>query len=354
MLDTRKYKEKIIQNQLPKYSLPAILTRFAVASIVGLLAIRFMVHADRNTGDMTPPVLLDYLLVMLAFNLLSEAQVVMDHVLEPFLPISKKPRQRILLQFSLNILLTVFVYHFVEYLAYLTHPEEEISEPIFYIAIALGLVFVTLFSSTLSLARLTSKWMNAQHHIHELEQEKLKMDYGLLQDQLNPHFLFNNLSVLKSLIVYDRSAAVKFTENFTDVYRYVLRSKDKLVVSFKEEYDFIDAYIGLHKERLGEGLQASLNVDAAAFDKKIAPMTLQLLVENAVKHNVASKDTPLKVDIYSNNGFVSVENCLQRKESSYSSRIGLGNLVKRYQLLTHQEIMIEDENDKFKVTVPLL
>ena len=354
MIDINSYKKDIIYNQLPKYSFISILTRFAVASIVGLLAIRFMVHADRNAGQMSEPVLLDYLLVILAFNLLSEGQVVMDHALERFLPISKRLNQRILIQFLLNILLTVVVYHFVEFLAYLTHPEEEISEPIFYIAIALGLVFVTLFSSILSLARLTGKWLNAQRHISELEQEKLKMDYGLLQDQLNPHFLFNNLSILKSLIVYDRDSAIKFMENFTDVYRYVLRSKDKLTVSFKEEYDFIDAYIGLHKERLGEGLQIRLNVDTHTFDKKIAPMTLQLLVENAIKHNVASKDTPLKVDIHSGNGFVSVENNLQPREASYSSRIGLGNLVKRYQLLTSKDIAIKDEKERFKVTVPLL
>ena len=354
MLDITKYSKEIIYDQQSKYSLPSFLTRFFLASIVALLALRFMVHVNNQVGPLTEPVLLDYFLVILAFNLLSEAQVIMDHLLERFLPLERGLRQRIIMQFLLNILLTIVVYNFVEYLAYLTQPEELIPKPIFYISIVLGLVFVTLFSSALSLARLTSKWVNAQQQINELEQEKLKMDYGMLQDQLNPHFLFNNLSVLKSLIVYDSEAAIKFTENFTDVYRYVLKGKDRLVVSFKEEYDFIDAYIGLHKERLGDGLQVTLNVDRATFGKKIAPMTLQLLLENAIKHNVASEDTPLKVDIYSDDDFVSVENNLQPKESSYSSRIGLGNLMKRYKLLTSKEITILDKNKTFKVCVPLL
>ena len=91
-----------------------------------------------------------------------------------------------------------------------------------------GLVFTIFLVSSLLMTRLVDKWMFAQSEIEELKREKLKMDYNALQDQLNPHYLFNNLSVLKSLILYDKDSAVKFTENFTDVYRYVLQSRNKM------------------------------------------------------------------------------------------------------------------------------
>jgi LytS/YehU family sensor histidine kinase len=187
-----------------------------------------------------------------------------------------------------------------------------------------------------------------------MKREKLEMDYNSLQDQINPHFLFNNLSVLKSLIIYNQKSAVKFTEDFTDVYRYVLQSKDKRLVDIKDELAFIDAYLGLHKERLGDGLQIKFLISIDVTDLKIAPLTLQLLVENAIKHNIALKDSPLQINILAEDNYLEVRNNVQLRTTSYSTKTGLDNLLKRYEFLTKQKISIDANAEEFIVRIPLL
>ncbi len=180
------------------------------------------------------------------------------------------------------------------------------------------------------------------------------MDYNSLQDQLNPHFLFNNLSVLKSLIIYDPDVAVDFTENFTDVYRYVLQSRNKRLVKLNEELQFMKAYYALHKERLGDGLLVETSIPEGETDKEIAPLTGQLLIENAIKHNVTSKETPLKISVAIEDGYLVVSNSLNLRTASYSTKTGLGNLVRRYEMLTEKEIVVQYDDERFEVRVPLL
>lgn len=187
-----------------------------------------------------------------------------------------------------------------------------------------------------------------------MKREKLEMDYNSLQDQLNPHFLFNNLSVLKSLIIYNPEVAVGFTENFTDVYRYVLQSKNKRLVKLKEEFDFMKAYYALHKERLGEGLLLEYDISQEELDKEIAPLTVQLLIENAIKHNIVCKETPLKLRVVVGNDHLIVINNLNLRTASYSTKTGLGNLVRRYEMLTDKEVVIQYNEEMFEVKVPLL
>ncbi|MEM1136174.1 MAG: histidine kinase, partial [Bacteroidota bacterium] len=215
MFDVEKYKkQQKFYSQIPKYSLTSILIRVTIASIVAIVVIKFIEHISLKEGNNLSATILDYMLVIVAFNLLSEAQIVLDNILELFLPILHKSKQRIFIQLLLNIFLIIIVYNFIEIISKSINPNDELSDPNYYVAIALGLVFVTLISSILLIVRVIEKWINAQQDINELEQEKLKMDYYMLQDQLNPHFLFNNLSVLKSLIIYDRDTALKFMENF--------------------------------------------------------------------------------------------------------------------------------------------
>jgi LytS/YehU family sensor histidine kinase len=230
----------------------------------------------------------------------------------------------------------------------------ENSRPAVILGMALGLIFVQVVANSLTMARITRKWLNSQEEIAEMKQEKLEMDYNSLQDQLNPHFLFNNLSVLKSLIIYNPEVAVGFTENFTDVYRYVLQSKNKRLVKLKEEFDFMKAYYALHKERLGDGLLLEYDIAKEELDKEIAPLTVQLLIENAIKHNIASKETPLKLRVVVGNNYLVVINNLNLRTASYSTKTGLGNLVRRYEMLTDKEVVIQYDEEIFEVKVPLL
>jgi len=339
--------------KLPSYSIPSILLRFTAASIIGVLSIRFIILVAEPAPELVEqgPRIKDYLLIIFAFNLLSESNIILDIILEKFLPIPEKIKLRMAIHSFAGIILLVAVFQFTK----LLFPEyEQVGKETFLLAVAMGLIFINMMSTSLVLIRFMDKWVYAQKRIDAMKEEKMRMDYTVLQDQLNPHFLFNNLSVLKSLIIYDQETAVSFTQNFTDVYRYVLKSKDKVLVELKDELQFIDSYIALHKERLGNGIDVQLMIDKEGVEKNIAPLTLQLLVENAIKHNVVSKENPLLIEISSDDKYVIAKNNLQIKESSYSTKTGLSNLVKRYELLEGDDIIVEQGDNYFMVKVPLL
>lgn len=339
--------------KLPSYSLGSVLIRLTIVSITGILVMQFIVLVTKMPPELEGqgPRFQDYLLIILAFNLLAELNIITDIILERFLPIPEKIRLRLVIHSFIGISLIVFVFLLVQVL----FPEyEKVEKGPAMLVTAMGLVFVNTMSTSLILVRFMDKWVYTQKRIDDMKQEKLKMDYAMLQDQINPHFLFNNLSVLKSLIMYDKDAAVNFTQNFTDVYRYVLKSRDSMLVKLREELKFIDTYVSLHKERLGRGLDVQFMIDKEGLEKKIAPLTLQLLIENAIKHNIVSKETPLYVEIKSNDKYVFVKNNIQLKESSYSTKTGLSNLIKRYELLDNSNIVIEHDDKYFNVKVPLL
>lgn len=357
MEDLEKIKRRMrFASKLPTYSPLGMLVRFAIVSVIAIIALELIVYTVRDIPKLKAtggPFLSDYLLVIFTFNLLSELLIILDNVLERFLPIPEKIKERFLTQTCLSIILIIGVFNFTLAIAP-KHEFEELTRTPYYMGVAIGLVFVMFLSTALLLMRLMEKWVYTRQSLDEMKQQKLKMDYTALQDQLNPHFLFNNLSVLKSLIIYDKDSAVHFTENFTDVYRYVLQSKDKMLVEFKEEQAFISSFIALHKERLGDGLKVKFSIDRNSLTAEIAPLTLQLLVENAIKHNVTSKDRPLKIEIITEDDYLYVKNVLQLKEASYSTHTGLKNLIKRYHMLTEKEIEILEEENLFIVKVPLL
>ena len=156
------------------------------------------------------------------------------------------------------------------------------------------------------------------------------------------------------MITFDPDAAILFTQNFTDVYRYVLQSKDKTTVKLAEELEFIDAYTAIHKERMGEALQVITEINKSDMKKEIPPLALQLLVENAVKHNIAVKDAPLVIEIKSSGENLSVSNNVNLKESTFSEKTGLKNLISRYSLLTERPVFVNHEDEFFNVEIPLL
>ncbi len=350
-------KHKVLGNQfiakIPRYSPYSVIFRFAVVSIIGILAMQFLVFLMEPMTEMIhdKPRIKDYIIIIFTFNLLAESNIIIDYILERFFPIPEKIRLRLIIQTIVGILLIVAVFTLVQLL---TPEYRHVARESFTPAVAMGLVFVNTISTGLVLLRFMDKWVYAQKRMDELKQEKLKMDYTMLQDQINPHFLFNNLSALKSLIMFDKDTAISFTQNFTDVYRYVLKSKDSMLVTLKDELQFIDKYVSLHKERLGDGLDVQYMIDKEYTEKDIAPLTLQLLVENAIKHNVVSKEDPLLIEIVTENNYVIIKNKVNPKESSYSTKTGLINLLKRYELLDNKKVLVENDENNFVVKVPLL
>lgn len=219
------------------------------------------------------------------------------------------------------------------------------------------IILVTIMvSSFYETAYFFEKYRESTKNYTDLKSQQLKTQFEVLQNQMSPHFLFNSLNTLSTLISEDSALAEKFTEKLSDVYRYILQNKEKEVVRVREEIEFVNSYLFLLQMRYPENLHIKISLDESVLDKFIPPLTLQILVENAVKHNTISANYPLKIDIYSNEGkTILVKNNLRIKSTlQKSTKTGLENLQKRYQLLNQKEIEIIRTSQNFIVAVPLI
>ncbi len=173
---------------------------------------------------------------------------------------------------------------------------------------------------------------------------------------MSPHFLFNSLNTLTTLIAENQKTAIDFTEKLSEVYRYILQNREKELVSLKDELDFVRSYVFLLQMRYPENLSVDFSIDERHLKQSIPPLTLQILVENAIKHNAISKAHPLKIDIYVDNGkSVVVRNNLQLKKTiEKSTKTGLSNIRKRYQYFGKRNIDIINTATNFLVAAPLL
>jgi hypothetical protein len=337
---------------LSGYTPWSVLFRFSIVSVVSILLLIIGLHVSTDPNEIQQNInWVVYLKVAIVFNLLTEGNVLIDNVFERFYPIPKKIDLRVLANFLFSSLFGFFT---LMYFKNQFADEAIMSRPIVQVMLTFGLFFFFIIIVISIGMRISNLWMTSEKEVEQLKRSKLKSDYNALQDQLNPHFLFNNLSVLKSMIKYDPDGALKFTQNFTDVYRYVLQSKDSLTISFEKELDFIKAFLDLHKERLGEGMLYDIDIDPKLMTRQIPPLALQLLVENAIKHNVSSKEKPLTIRIFSEDEEVLVVNNIQLKESTYSTKAGLENLKKRFEYVSRKGVEIKDDGQQFVVRFPLL
>lgn len=189
-----------------------------------------------------------------------------------------------------------------------------------------------------------------------LEKESVQAQFAALKNQVSPHFLFNSLSILSSLVQVDADLSEKFIDRLSRAYRYILEQKDNELVTLKTELEFIESYVFLLKIRFEAKFDVTINVpDSLLTRYKIAPLTLQLLVENTVKHNQMSSENPLRVSIRAEGDELVVENGLQpRTQTDDSTGVGLQNIVNRYALLTPRKVWIGPLEGMFVVKIPLL
>ena len=176
-----------------------------------------------------------------------------------------------------------------------------------------------------------------------------------LKNQLDPHFLFNSLNVLTSLIDENPEQAQKFTTSMSKIYRYVLEQKDKEAVTVEDEIQFAKTYCNLLKTRFEDSVNFEFDINENDSNKLVVPLSLQLLLENCIKHNFATSKKPLNIKIFSDGKFLYIENNLQvREQLKESAGIGLANIVQRYALLSKENVSIEKSETYFKVKLPLL
>ncbi|MFN0729191.1 2TM domain-containing protein [Polaribacter gochangensis] len=176
-----------------------------------------------------------------------------------------------------------------------------------------------------------------------------------LKNQIDPHFLFNSLNVLTSLIGENPKQAERFTTKLSKVYRYVLEQRNKELIPLSEELQFARTYMELLQMRFEDAIQFDIPSEISNEELKIVPLSLQLLLENAVKHNVVSSSKPLQLRIFEENGALIIENNVNHKEAiGKSTKIGLRNITDRYFLLTKRSVEITNDNIVFRVSLPLL
>lgn len=216
-------------------------------------------------------------------------------------------------------------------------------------------VVITLIILTVMTAiKFFYSWRNLAVRHEKLKTEALASRFAVLKNQVNPHFLFNSLNVLTGLVYKDADLSAKFINKLAEVYRYVLDVQDKELVPLTEELDFVKSFVFLQKIRFGKFLKVALDISNIK-DIFIAPLTLQMLIENAIKHNIISEEFPLDITIRIQKDFIVVKNPLQLKSTiSDKQGIGLNNIINRYKYLTDTPVEIIQEENTFIVKIPLV
>ncbi len=235
-------------------------------------------------------------------------------------------------------------------------PDYPITKTQLYWAILAGFIIDILFLAFNEGIYTFSKWKENIQEAEQLKKANLQTQFESLKNQVNPHFLFNSINTLSSLIHEDKERAGQFIDEMSHVYRYLLRNNEEELVSLSTELKFIHSYYHLLKTRYGNGIELKLNIDNKAENYLLPPLTLQLLVENAVKHNNVLKESPLVIEISNReDGWLVVKNNLQKKTITVdSSKIGLNNIKEKFRLLEQPDVVIKETATEFIVMLPLI
>nr|WKN39778.1 histidine kinase [Tunicatimonas sp. TK19036] len=272
-------------------------------------------------------------------------------------PHNEQTPRRLLIQTPISIVFTIAVSFLLDFLfrqleVVLCEPGETL---IFSIT---NLIPTVIIISIYEGAYFFEEWKKNFQRSEALAKENIRSQFEALKSQLDPHFLFNSLNTLAALIDPENDDAQKYLEQLADVYRYVLLSRQKETVLLREELEFVQSYIYLNKTRYRDNLLVQNDIPEESLERRVAPLSLQILVENALKHNIISKDKPLTLSItVDRHGYVVVENNVQKKnilEMEKSTKTGLENIVNRYALLTPLPVEINQSAELFSVRIPLI
>lgn len=244
----------------------------------------------------------------------------------------------------------IWLYHHFSLFGYVYDPET--TKYILLFNIVANIVSVAACESIHSLA----KWRETTLQKEQLHKATLQGQFESLKSQVNPHFLFNTLNSLSSLITDEPQRAELFVDEMANVYRYLLQTNDRELTTLSTEIAFISSYFHLLKTRYGQGIELDIAIASECLENRLPPLTLQILVENAVKHNVILANKPLCITILTTPAQqLVVQNNLQRKTTRVASnKVGLANIAAKYRLLAQSDVVIQENTDHFTVILPLL
>ncbi|WP_158275710.1 sensor histidine kinase [Marinilabilia rubra] len=301
-------------------------TRFAVGTSLSLLASFFLAYPD--------------LLLIQYFN--------------KFLPWGKRVFKRLFFQLFTSVFIAAIVAIGITLLSHqIKSFEEDLGEVLYYnslIASVVNLILMTILEGAIYFEE--SK--KAQQEASNLQEELSQIKFEVLKSQINPHFMFNSLNVLSGLIKKNPDKAQEFVDEFAHIYRYVLDTIEQPVTTLELELDFMRSYLFLQQIRYGQDLKFTENIGGELLSALLPPLSLQVLLENAIKHNVVNKENPLKIDIFTRGDWLVVRNNIQPKTTSKSTGLGLKNLRKRYAFIGDTEPHFKVVNGHYVVMLPLV
>lgn len=284
------------------------------------------------------------------------ANISVGRTLDKYLPWTGNVRQRIIVEFlitSFNAAVIMLLWTYL-YFQLIDVPSGTFKIYLFeniLIALVVNIVATTIMESN----AIFQQWKASLVEAERLQKESLRTQYEALKAQVNPHFLFNSLNTLSSLVHADPDLAEEFIDEFARFYRYILEIKDKNLVSLQEELEMMQSYIYLQKIRFGEALTVENRIDTGFLHHLLPPLTLQMLAENAIKHNALSPEKPLVISLEVKNGFLMISNNLQQRQAAVKSTgIGLYNLKEKYKILSEVQPEFKTEGRRYVASIPLI
>lgn len=345
----------IIRRTFSKRNVLGVLVVSIFPVLLGMIEKYFGVHT--NTGGYNETnLLLNFLYSLLVTSSIFFGCAFIIEVLNLYLPwkgnLKKRIALEVLLIFSYASLAQFLILFSLEDTAVFIRPLESGD---YFSNILFGNTVTLIVVAIIEGGYFFINWKESLLAAERLKQEQLESNLSNLRAQLDPHFMFNSLNVLSSLIRKDPVKAEKFVDDFSKVYRYLLDVKNETVVPLKDELEFVEHYLRLQKIRFEDGLLLSTRIDPEHLNHYLPPLSLQEMVGNAIKHNVISTEKPLKLEIYSNGNSVRVRNNVQhRPQDVVSTGIGLKNLKERYHYICDREPRFEMSDGLYEAQLPLL
>lgn len=332
--------------------------RWIIFILIGIL-VKFLLDATyslmfRNYTLLQP--FIDYVYACILAILSLESVHQLRRYIKKRLLWEDYPVKRFFVQWSLSLLvsllivfISIWLFMVVINAVYYVRLQDQIIMAIFILIVITIMILVELSFFLLE------KWRFSLAELERFKKENAEFQFESLRSQVNPHFLFNSLNTLSSLVYENQEKAEAFIRELSDVYRYILENRGKELVTLGEEMAVARSYIYLVQLRFDKNLNIKVDIAGQLHQKLIAPLTLQLLIENTVKHNIISQRKPLEVSIYSENNYLVVKNNLQPKVSKdYSSQLGLKNITSRYSFLTNDQALIQETEKEFIVKIPFI
>lgn len=331
-------------------------SRFIYMFLVGI-AISFLLHFINKQGEAAHNVFLDFFTSIFITILVWEGNLRLDDWLNKKLPWVGNAGKRIVVELLGSMIYSaVVIYWSMLFFNHFVCPLPVADKEAFMsTAVIIGMMVSIILLTVEIGAQFFKNWkaslIEIEHHKTEVVQAQLQN----LKNQINPHFLFNNMSVLSSLVYKDQDKAVDFINQLSKVYRYLLDNKDRELVTLEDELTFIRSYTYLLQIRFDTNIKFDIQIENNVLQKLVPPMAIQILVENAIKHNEISEELPLTVSIKNSDDVLEVTNNLQlRTNTEPSSKTGLKNIKDRYHYFTDKPVEVLESVNTFVVKIPLL